>query len=197
MPHYAFWSWAMPYIGPLDEALTKIYSIELVRPFLEKINKTVWRGTQYFNPVFNAELRPNLLRVSKDKPWSDIQAFKQGDRSEENNNIIPIEDFCKYKYVVYTEVRWVFRYLCSGSHSTLGQNILRPSCLPSSLCFRRAYTPIPVHPAFNAFGPSLLRIYIDQVYGWQITRPCSESSRLKPFVPNVLSARNSKHGIRQ
>ena len=93
----------MPYIGGLDEAVAKIEQIEHITPFAKKLNKVVWRGTQYFNPIFNTELRPNLLRVSKDKAWADIEALKAGDRQMENNNIIPIEDFCRYKYVAYTE----------------------------------------------------------------------------------------------
>ena len=104
MPHYSFWSWAMPYIGPLDEAMTKISQIEQATPFPKKINKVIWRGTRNFNPVFNTELRPNLLRVSGGKPWSDIEAFQQGDRRTENNNIKSIEEFCRYKYIAYTEV---------------------------------------------------------------------------------------------
>ena len=93
----------MPYIGCLDEAVAKIEQIERLAPFAKKINKAVWRGTQHFNPVFNAELRSNLLHASKDKSWADIEALKAGDRKMENNNIIPIQDFCRYKYIIYTE----------------------------------------------------------------------------------------------
>ena len=95
----------MPYIGPLDEAMTKISAIGQITPWSHKMRKAIWRGTQSFNPVPNPELRPNLLRVSQGKPWSDIEALKMGDRTmEDNNNIIPIEEFCKYRYIVYTEV---------------------------------------------------------------------------------------------
>ena len=94
----------MPYIGPLDEALWKIEEIERDTSWEGKIAQAIWRGTQHFNPVANPELRPKLVRVSKGKRWANIEFLKAGDRSMENNNIIPIEEFCKYKYIIYTEV---------------------------------------------------------------------------------------------
>lgn len=65
----------MPYIGELDEALTKSRKIESAFPWAQKINKAVWR-TQGFNPILDPELRPNLLRVSRAKTWSNVEALK-------------------------------------------------------------------------------------------------------------------------
>lgn len=94
--------------------------------FASKIPKAVWRGTTWFNSVHNPRLRANLLAVAKDKPWADVEALQWqttttisssssspankggggesgggGERTASNS--LPIEDFCRYKYVLHTE----------------------------------------------------------------------------------------------
>jgi hypothetical protein len=104
MPHFSFWSWPLPFIGTMDSALRKISDIEDSTPWEKKIDKVVWRGTAWFNSVGNTNLRPKLLEVTKGKDWANVEDLVWFNNGEKAKNSIPIEDFCKYKYIVYTEV---------------------------------------------------------------------------------------------
>lgn len=68
-----------------------------------KIPKAIWRGTTTFNSPHNPQLRQNLLRMAKDKEWADVEALKWVDSGRNASNALPIEEFCRYKYVLYTE----------------------------------------------------------------------------------------------
>ncbi|APA08906.1 hypothetical protein sscle_04g036760 [Sclerotinia sclerotiorum 1980 UF-70] len=103
MPHFSFWSWPLSFIGTVDQALSKIEDIEKNTQWTEKIDKAVWRGTGWFNTVGNKDLRPGLIQKGKEKEWADIEALKWNTNSESAENAIGIEDFCRYKYIVYTE----------------------------------------------------------------------------------------------
>lgn len=96
----------------MARAAEAITAIEAATPsFADKIPKAVWRGTTWFNSVHNPRLRANLVGATKDKPWADVAALKWdtvstdtkngGERTASNS--LMIEDFCKYKYVLYTE----------------------------------------------------------------------------------------------
>ena len=61
---------------------------------------------QWFNSVGNTQLRPKLLEATKDKPWADVQNLKWVTNGVDAENALNIEDFCKYKYIVYTEVNF-------------------------------------------------------------------------------------------
>lgn len=95
-------------------AAAAIASIEKGRGFASKIPKAVWRGTTWFNSVHNPRLRANLLAATKDKPWADVEALQWsgttkggesgvGGGERMASNSLPIEDFCRYKYVLHTE----------------------------------------------------------------------------------------------
>lgn len=111
MPHFSFWAWKLPFIGSMGRAAEAIASLEAATSsFANKIPKAVWRGTTWFNSVHNPRLRANLIGATKDKPWADVEALKwdtvstdtkNGERTASNS--LMIEDFCKYKYVLYTE----------------------------------------------------------------------------------------------
>lgn len=103
MPHFSFWSWPISFIGSVDQALFKIGHIEKNIQWTEKIDKAVWRGTGWFNTVGNKDLRPSLIQLGKEKEWADIEALKWNTNAESAENSIGIEDFCRYKYIVYTE----------------------------------------------------------------------------------------------
>jgi hypothetical protein len=104
MPHFSFWSWPLPFIGTIDEALAKIDRVEEETPWEEKIDKVVWRGTARFNSAGNKALRPNLLQATKQKEWADVEDLEWENNAQAAKNAIGIEDFCKYKYIIYTEV---------------------------------------------------------------------------------------------
>ena len=114
MPHFSFWAWPLPFIGTLDSALSRISAIEASHPWEKKIDKVVWRGTAWFNSVGNTNLRPKLLEVTKGQPWADVEDLVWYDGGEKARNALQIEEFCKYKYIIYTEVPWLpipFPYL--------------------------------------------------------------------------------------
>lgn len=58
-------------------------------------------------------MRKNLLEVAKGKEWADIYGVDGGAREATDHvpgneaaavgDRLSIEDFCKYKYVIYTE----------------------------------------------------------------------------------------------
>lgn len=108
MPHFSFWSWPKPFIGSIDEALEKIGQIESALPWGEKVAKVVWRGTARFNSVANLNMRWNLIEATKGRRWADVEDLEWNTNSENAGNAIRIEDFCKYKYIVYTEVSIYF-----------------------------------------------------------------------------------------
>lgn len=60
-----------------------------------KTSKAVWRGSVHWN----SGLRGKLVEVAKGKAWSDVQQL------DWKNNALTMEEFCKYKYLIYTEVR--------------------------------------------------------------------------------------------
>ncbi|RAL62148.1 hypothetical protein DID88_002632 [Monilinia fructigena] len=102
-PTASFWSWPISFIGTIDEALSKIEHIEKNTRWTEKIDKAVWRGTDGSIQFGNKDLRPSLILKGKEKEWADIEALKWNTNGESAENAIGIEDFCKYKYIVYTE----------------------------------------------------------------------------------------------
>lgn len=75
------------------------------RSWNDKIDKVVWRGTAWFNPISNTDLRKSLLRATKNKEWADVKPLKWNGNPGETTaeNLLAIEDFCRYKYIVYTE----------------------------------------------------------------------------------------------
>lgn len=126
MPHFSFWAWKLPFIGSMGRAASAIAHIEneLHPTFASKIPKAVWRGTTWFNSVHNPRLRANLLAAAKGKPWADVEALAwdggKDDKGERTaSNSLPIEDFCRYRYILHTEGvtysgRFQFLQMCAS-----------------------------------------------------------------------------------
>lgn len=126
MPHFSFWAWKLPFIGSMSRAAAAIREIETeAHPtFASKIPRAVWRGTTWFSSIHNPRLRANLLAATKDKPWADVEALAwdgtrdaRGERTASNS--LPVEDFCRYKYVLHTEGvtysgRFQFLQMCAS-----------------------------------------------------------------------------------
>ncbi|KAH8148510.1 uncharacterized protein LAJ45_07613 [Morchella importuna] len=93
MPDYGFWSWPEPHIGSYAEAKEKIEEVDRPLSWADKQGLAVWRGTVHWN----GELRGKLLEVAKGKPWSDVAEL------DWKTNALKIEEFCKYKFLIYTE----------------------------------------------------------------------------------------------
>ncbi|KAF2119111.1 glycosyl transferase family 90-domain-containing protein [Lophiotrema nucula] len=102
MPHFGFWSWPSANLGTMDDTLSRIDEIESATEWSGKIDKVVWRGTPWFNPVGHPRLRQDLVRVAQGQEWADVEKFEVGIGGE-THNALKIKDFCKYKYVMYTE----------------------------------------------------------------------------------------------
>lgn len=126
MPHFSFWAWKLPFIGSMGRAASAIAHIEtrLHPTFASKIPKAVWRGTTWFNSVHNPRLRANLLAAATGKPWADVEALAwdggKDDKGERTaSNSLPIEDFCRYRYILHTEGvtysgRFQFLQMCAS-----------------------------------------------------------------------------------
>jgi hypothetical protein len=113
MPHFSFWTWPNPQVGTFDAVLAKISKIETATRWVDKIDKAIWRGTVWFSPIGNKDLRKTLVKISKGKEWADIEQSRSDLKNATTGEVVkgngvPIEDFCKYKYVIYTDVRHDF-----------------------------------------------------------------------------------------
>ncbi|KAI0446991.1 hypothetical protein F4803DRAFT_426724 [Xylaria telfairii] len=130
IPHFSFYAWALPFIGSLPRAARAITTIESNVPFSSKIPRAVWRGTTWFNNARAGRVRQNLVRAfgtaesspgtnTGAKRWADIEALEWGTEDRNATNALPIEDFCRYKYIVHTEGvtysgRFQFHNLCGS-----------------------------------------------------------------------------------
>ncbi|KAI0427166.1 glycosyl transferase family 90-domain-containing protein [Xylaria sp. FL1042] len=120
MPHFAFWDWPLPSIGSISRAAKAISRIEDTLPFARKDPRVVWRGSARFNGAHNPTLRTGLLRIAAGAEWADVRALEsydvgasqgqesrgEGEEAREgtaNTTTLMIEDFCRYKYVLYTD----------------------------------------------------------------------------------------------
>lgn len=109
MPHFSFWTWPNPLVGPFDAVLDKISKIESATRWVDKIDKAIWRGTVWFSPIGNKELRKTLVKLAKGKEWADIEPVRSDERNATTGGVVKgnkmaIEEFCRYKYVIYTDV---------------------------------------------------------------------------------------------
>lgn len=94
MPDFNFWSWR-GVAGSFTEMRARGKDLDQYIP--DKIPKAVWRGAVWTNP----EVRGPLLKVTKNKSWADVFEFDWMTR----DNFIPMEDFCRYAFLVHTEGR--------------------------------------------------------------------------------------------
>ncbi|KAI0471279.1 hypothetical protein F4859DRAFT_114180 [Xylaria cf. heliscus] len=134
IPHFSFYAWPLPFIGSLPRAARAITALESTLPFTSKIPRAVWRGTTWFNNARAGRVRQNLVRAfgtSASGPgtaaagaakWADIEALEWSPGSADKRNAtnaLPIEDFCRYRYIVHTEGvtysgRFQFHSLCAS-----------------------------------------------------------------------------------
>jgi hypothetical protein len=199
MPHFSFWSWPLPFIGPVDAALSSIQAIESSIPWDDKIDKAVWRGTAWFNGPGNPQLRQNMLAVAKGKEWGDVQVLEWNNNAVNASNALRIEDFCKYKYILYTEVCRTIRFLivfiyhrsrwllmCFG----LGSHILGPPSFPPVLQVRCPHSTNHLSLTHNSPHTALFLLFPSVILHKHL---CIRESPLA----NQLSTNRSKHYIHQ
>lgn len=65
----------------------------------DKIPKAVWRGVVWTNEF----VRKPLMEQTKGKAWADVEEVSWDAGAKDN--MIPIEDFCRYAFIVHTEGR--------------------------------------------------------------------------------------------
>ncbi|KAM0720505.1 hypothetical protein Q7P37_004641 [Cladosporium fusiforme] len=94
MPDFNFWSWR-GVAGSFTEMRARGKELDEYIP--DKIPKAVWRGVVWTNP----DVRAPLLKATKNKDWADVVEFDWMTRA----NYIPMEEFCRYAFLVHTEGR--------------------------------------------------------------------------------------------
>ncbi|KAK1715744.1 glycosyl transferase family 90-domain-containing protein [Colletotrichum lupini] len=121
IPHFSFWAWTQPFIRSLPHAASAIAEIEASLPFEKKNARAVWRGTSWFNngASANPRSRQDLIQLTKDAGWADVQALEWTNNGENATNALAIEDFCRYKYIIHTggvsySGRLQFQQLCES-----------------------------------------------------------------------------------
>lgn len=99
MPNYAYWSWNYTHAPSWNSIRREIGAAENAVPWEKKDPRVVWRGK-----IKMAKLREELVRVSKDKPWSDIKPVVINDSKDSHTkDVMNLRQFCGYKYTVQTE----------------------------------------------------------------------------------------------
>jgi hypothetical protein len=96
MPDFGFWSWDLQDLGTLDDVTEQVIRDEAAIGWGGKIQKLVWRGSPQMLP----RLRRDLLKASKNKPWSGVEALLPEHSPE---NYIGAADQCKYMFVAHAE----------------------------------------------------------------------------------------------
>ncbi|KAI1459170.1 hypothetical protein F4805DRAFT_466264 [Annulohypoxylon moriforme] len=114
MPHFSQYFWPSPTIHSLPHAIPLISSVESQLPWRSKPPTAIWRGTTWFNHPRAGRLRQSLLTSTAGKPWADIEALYAN-----GSNALPIWDFCRYRYIIYTEGvtysgRFQYHQLCNS-----------------------------------------------------------------------------------
>ncbi len=119
MPHFSFWAWKLPLCsGPYPARQPPSTPSSSSTPrWPPRIPGPCRRGTAWFNSVTNPRLRQSLLAATRDKPWADVAALDW--RHGSPTNAIPIEDFCRFRYVLHTEGvaysgRFQFLQMCAS-----------------------------------------------------------------------------------
>ncbi|AEO59270.1 hypothetical protein MYCTH_2307437 [Thermothelomyces thermophilus ATCC 42464] len=122
MPHFSFWAWKLPFIGSMGRAAKAISDVEAEFAngrWHQKIGKAVWRGTTWFNSVYNPRMRQNLVATARGEPWADVEPLEWNGSTGNASNALPVEEFCRYKYIVHTEGvtysgRFQFLQMCAS-----------------------------------------------------------------------------------
>lgn len=98
LPDFGYWSWPVDLIGGYDQVRREIASSEL--DFSSKKKQVVWRGAIKTNT-----LRRDLIRVTRNKDWADVQAIEWHNSTNvaAASNSITIPDHCQYQFVIQTE----------------------------------------------------------------------------------------------
>lgn len=148
MPDFGYWSWPEVSVGPYKEIRQRIAALDdggvtakgkvtAGLKFKDKKKQLFWRG----NIITNDEIRSKLLQASDGKSWSSVSALNWGDPNDIRDNLLPMEDHCRYMFVAHLEGR---------SFSGRGKYLLncRSVVVSHRLIWREAH-----HAAMVSSGP--------------------------------------------
>lgn len=191
MPHFSHWAWDLPFVGSIPRASAAIDTLESTLSFDQKIPKAVWRGTTWYNSAQSPGLRQKLVAATKNQPWADVQALVwNASDSRIAANAIPIEDFCRYKYIIHTEGvtysgRFQFLQMCNSivltpplkwlQHTT---HLVKP-LFSSTILEAASSSSLPPSDSRKAAKQE-----IQQKSTGKYWKPHPPSANKKPWIPN-------------
>lgn len=111
MPDFGYWSWPEVKVGPYAYTRRRINAIddggtlddEVIdgTRFQDKEKKLLWRGNVQTAP----KLRGKLVEMTRDKNWSSVRPLLWGDKENIKQNLLPIEEHCRFAFLAHTEGR--------------------------------------------------------------------------------------------
>ncbi|KAF1835573.1 hypothetical protein BDW02DRAFT_567897 [Decorospora gaudefroyi] len=101
MPDFGYWSWPLDLVGEYEQIRSEMQENEVT--WEDKISKVLWRGAV----KTNKELRGALMKVTRGKPWADVEQITWKSRKDvsDGSAALPIADHCKYQFLIHTEGR--------------------------------------------------------------------------------------------
>nr|XP_031863812.1 uncharacterized protein CI109_000454 [Kwoniella shandongensis]KAA5530884.1 hypothetical protein CI109_000454 [Kwoniella shandongensis] len=117
MPDFGFYSWPEPGVGAYTEVRAKALAYEqnlglrlddelnvIHSSWENKTEKLFWRGS----PM--VEVRQDLLRASRDQPWSDVKELNWGavnkdeeEKMKNNGDLRTPAEHCQYQFLAHVE----------------------------------------------------------------------------------------------
>lgn len=97
VPDFDFWSWGQSGGASYTEMRARAAQRESF--LVEKIPKAVWRGVVWTNEW----VRKPLMEQTRGKKWADVEEVSWS--PDAADNMIPIEDYCRYAFILHTEGR--------------------------------------------------------------------------------------------
>ncbi|QKX55251.1 uncharacterized protein TRUGW13939_02343 [Talaromyces rugulosus] len=102
MPDFGYWAWPEVSISPYRQVRRQIAAVDAeFDNFQAKKKQLVWRGSLNTG----REQRERLIEATKNKYWASVRAVDWGDQQSVADNMLPIEDHCRYMFVAHTEGR--------------------------------------------------------------------------------------------
>ena len=111
MPDFAYWSWPEVNVGSYQAVRRRIAHVDdgaVVHGkvvsgmnFQDKDKRLLWRGNVDTEP----QIRGDLMQATAGKSWASVHALHWSDESNLRDNLMPMEDHCKYMFLAHTEGR--------------------------------------------------------------------------------------------
>ncbi|KAL2817312.1 glycosyl transferase family 90-domain-containing protein [Aspergillus granulosus] len=101
MPDFGYWSWPEVRIGAYKEIRARIAAVDAETAFHSKKKQLAWRGSVATNP----EIRGALLDAARGKSWASIRDIDWSDPSSVEENVLPMEEYCRYMFLAHAEGR--------------------------------------------------------------------------------------------